>query len=641
MKKARYLLIFILFCLAFLFTGEMYIGYLNNFGTQFYETTMYIQPGISKEEMTCDIEREAAAHGVDVFVIERVFHSNLEEELIFYGTKGTKEYIKEQYLVNDRLYQSVLFGNIKVRFRPIAELDVTKHNKYSIHGTWRQAEDFKISLIDKYAGNHVKNEDGYSIDENDCLILVWSIVIGIIWFVTAYYVILWRREMIVRVTLGERMCSMIFKKMGCDILAQSSIFFLLQYVLSFFNNTYYCMYITMAAFAVMQIGNILIYLTLFSCNYRKVLSQRTNGRGLLKTGYLFQVVSIAIVLLIAGVEMVLIHSGIEYQRQQDFFHTYKDYYYVNISDQWGTNATEDVYTKASKCFYDRYEKIVLEDVSGEFMDDGKYIFANKGAVPYLSTVMPEVANYSWEDKIYFLIPEEMKDDEEVKSVSESIAMTYMDYYEEHETIHYQKAKVIAFGNTTESRSYHLDNPVIILDMTGKKGKEENFNAFCTENALFKITKAEFEKFVDEYQLDKECSRITNIWTYYEHQKKGIMKTAGVAAFLLVILLFLEGVVICQVIQMEYEVNAMQKAVMKILGYSFWKRNLKQYLVILGTTVAAMISVVIVDLIYRLSMMRELLLTCLILGMVSMVIQIIFTYRIEHQKIHKILKGGSL
>ena len=48
MKKARYLLIFILFCLAFLFTGEMYIGYLNNFGTQFYETTMYIQPGISK-----------------------------------------------------------------------------------------------------------------------------------------------------------------------------------------------------------------------------------------------------------------------------------------------------------------------------------------------------------------------------------------------------------------------------------------------------------------------------------------------------------------------------------------------------------------------------------------------------------------
>ena len=641
LKKARYVLSFILFSLVLVFTGELFISYLNNFGTQFFETSMYMQAGLTKQEMTADIEVAAEKTGVDVFVIERVHHDALTETMNFYGTAGTENYLKRAYGLKDKFYQSAFWGNVEIQYRPISELDVTKHKNYLIHGTWRQAENFKLLLIDKYAGNHVKNEEGYSIDENDCFILIWSIIIGIIWLTTAYEVILWRRELIIRVTLGERISCMVLKRLGCELLIQGGMFFLLQYIFSFLTNTYYNFPVTLLAFLVMSIGITLIYLSLFLCDYRKVLSQRMKGRNLLKVGYVFQVISIVMVLMIASVETGLICTGIEFQKQQVFFETYQDYSYASICETWDERSKEDNTNKICKKFYEKFEKIVLEDVSDYVSSSETYIFANEGAVDYLKSEIPELVNYKWEKKVYFICPESESGKEEVISNTQGVAMSYMDYYKTHELITYKQGSVLCFTNHTERRSAYAQNPVIVLDMTGKKGKLENFNSFCIENALFKITKDEFEQYVRGENLDEDYSRLTNIWSYYKYQKNSVMKTAGIAAVLLAIVLFLESIVIRNVIRMEYEVNAMEKALMKILGYTFFRRNRKQYAITLGTIFVMTGVILVVGLIYQLAMLWTLVLICWLLGGINLIFQFVFTHRIEQEKISKILKGGSL
>lgn len=219
----------------------------------------------------------------------------------------------------------------------------------------------------------------------------------------------------------------------------------------------------------------------------------------------------------------------------------------------------------------------------------------------------------------------------------------MDYLESEipEFVTYKQGSVLCFSNHTESRSAYAQNPVIVLDMTGEKGKLENFNSFCMENALFKITKAEFEQYVREENLDEDYSRLTNIWSYYKYQKNSVMKTAGIAAVLLAIVLFLESIVIRNVIRMEYEVNAMEKALMKILGYTFFRRNRKQYAITLGTIFVMTGVILDVGLIYQLPMLWTLVLICWLLGGINLIFQFVFTHCIEQEKISKILKGGSL
>ena len=90
--------------------------------------------------------------------------------------------------------------------------------------------------------------------------------------------------------------------------------------------------------------------------------------------------------------------------------------------------------------------------------------------------------------------------------------------------------------------------------------------------MYNISESEWKQFVDKHKIDKHYISITNSRSAYLHdwnQKKHIMMlTAGLVIFMFL----LELSLIFLVIKLEYYFNAIEMAIMKVHGYSFFERN---------------------------------------------------------------------
>ncbi|MOA42730.1 hypothetical protein D3C78_1648030 [compost metagenome] len=108
-----------------------------------------------------------------------------------------------------------------------------------------------------------------------------------------------------------------------------------------------------------------------------------------------------------------------------------------------------------------------------------------------------------------------------------------------------------------------------------------------------------------------------------------------------LVLFLEFIIISSIIKLEYEVNAIELSIKKVLGYSMLEKNKSIILMTFITTIFSIALAVFMAFIFNLDKIYYIATGGVIILLLEWVVISFYIHRIEYVKIQKILKGGNI
>ncbi|MCG3417958.1 DUF1430 domain-containing protein [Oceanobacillus jordanicus] len=660
MKKIKYIFAMTLFIITFSFIGESYIFYLDNFTGSFYSTSLYKPDYVSNQKMKLDVKESKEKNDIGIFIVDQEVKSNIEMNISIYGTSEANKYLKDKLSIKDTTYKSMFSGKVTVTYHNFDEItDIGKYEKYFLVGDQKNIASFKNSLIDTYGGNHPKIEDDYNESKKN-IIYVWSIIIIVILLFTYYDTIFQKKEALVKVTFGEKISTLIRKNVWCDTLVFVSLFIISILFTSIFSNSIFQYWISICVFIVFIIINALIYLTLYKYNLREVFSNSKSKNQLLKINYVLKIITIVLAITVLSGSIAIIDQGLSFYQQKDFFKYHKEYNYIQFDYKLtGDNATDDLLINKSADVREEFYKenfnnaIQLVNISDNLDLSVPSILANKNAIPYLKDNIPELNRQLLnEEKVYYILPEKHADD---KLLYESLRNIY-GFFNKLESNSNVESEVILYNTNTElvsideinymNRSKLAQNPAIILNNTSTENSildtETNLRRTSyAHDIMYLISEKSYQSFVTKNDLTDQIHLKTNIYELYQYNWTLIKRGIFISSVLFSLVILLELIIINLILRLEYEVNAVELSIKKIMGYSSLQKNRKIIFITLSATITSIVLSLIVNHLFDISQSKYFLYG----GAILLIIEILFIMtniaRIEKAKISKILKGGSL
>ncbi|MCY1689925.1 DUF1430 domain-containing protein [Exiguobacterium sp. SL14] len=154
-------------------------------------------------------------------------------------------------------------------------------------------------------------------------------------------------------------------------------------------------------------------------------------------------------------------------------------------------------------------------------------------------------------------------------------------------------------------------------------------------------KQAFQDYVAEKQMTEELVLQTNVWEKYLGIWEGAKRLMNMNLIFAVLILSLELLVIWTVLRLEYQVNAIELSVQKVMGYSIWQKNRRLVLSTMGITLVSSLAVAITAYILDFSSPWLLLGGGALLLLVEGTLLIWLIRKIERANVQRILKGGNL
>ncbi|GAA0182030.1 hypothetical protein SH2C18_44760 [Clostridium sediminicola] len=664
MKWIKYIISFLIMFIGLLIIGESHIFYLDNFYTQYDNTTLYLQSRITSEEMITDILDSAARNEVEVFTYIRLQPNISLAEYEIYGTSGVEKYINENSNIFEGKYTSLFVGNINIEFNDIENTpNIENMHDYYIIGSKGQVHQFKMDLIDKYAGNHPK--EGYPDKESrNNTVAIWLLIISIILLLSFYDVILQKKENVVRVSMGEKISKIIWKNIILDSLVFSSIFTGILFILTRYTHVFFNFKISIIAFIFLLCINGLLYLNIYFYDIKEVFSNGKGSKNLLSLNYGLKLVTTIITIFIISSNIAFISQSYSLYKQKIFFEDHSDYYYIKfmyrpIENSDGSmkdrlDETASVQARFYREFFEEFHVTALKDISDYLRVEG--ILANTNYFDYLSNKIDELRGINLDKDFYFLLPENMKESSEVIGSLEGYIRfnegNKFDY--DYDVIYYHdNVDIVGIDEDTIYGSNLVKNPAIIynnmaVDKVKSQSDDNDLNGKRLDylyDTMYKISSDdeldEFNKFLVEYNLQDQNVQKTNVLKKYKNSWIIAKRILYINLVFSVLILLLEFIIISSIIRLEYEVNAIELSIKKVMGYSVLEKNRKIIMMTVITTILSMIIAVIVARIMETKEAYYLAFGGTIILILELFVITFYIHRIENSKIQKILKGGNL
>ncbi|MBB3907805.1 hypothetical protein [Anoxybacteroides rupiense] len=657
MKAIKYIISFCIIFVGMLIIGESHIFYLDNFYTRFDHTTMYLQSDTTDEEMVQDILRSAERHKVDVFTFIRSPRSTFLTEFDIYGTSGVERHLNEQVQLSEREYMSLFLGSLRFTFHQLEDIPTMEnvHDFYVI-GRDKQVYEFKMDLINKYAGNHPK--DGYvSKESRNTIMSIWLLITSIILLLSYYDVILQKKENLIRISLGERISKIVWRNIVLDSFVLISLFVIVVYVLSKYTYVFFRLDISLIFFSLLLLLNAFLYVNLYFFNVKEVFSNVKGSKKLLSLNYGLKLVTAVITIFVLSSNIMLISESYRLYKQKSFFKDYADYYYTRLeykpvenSDgafDVGGNESTMVQVTFYKEFFGKYNATLLASTSGLF--NGQGILANKNALDYLSGEIKELRNQPLTKEIYVLLPKKWKGDTRIIDEINSAILFYIgdQFTDDYDLIYYTgNREIISIDENYTYGSKLVKDPIIIYDNRAADALEfpiENQSPITyVHEIMYKIpSEQEFNRFVEAHDLKGQIVAKTNVFENYKNKWVMAKRVLYMNSIFSLLVLLLEWIIISSIIKLEYEVNAIELSIKKVLGHSIFEKNRKIVLMTAVTTLLSIISAVWVAYALGLSDVYYLVVGGVVIIVLELLVIVFYICKIENAKISKILKGGNI
>lgn len=638
MKLIKYITSFILFFITLIFIGEIYVWNLDSFETEYKYVTFYLQENTTKSEMLNDIVVAAEKENVSIFVVDKKFTSLYTETINIYTTnKEAQNFLALNSMVKEGRYESIFLGQVNVEYFEWFDIpDIEKIEYYYVIGKDENIINFKKLLVDKYAGRFPKNSNQI-MNAQISVGVVWFCVIAFLLLLTFYEVAKLKKIIILKIAIGERISIFIIKKLILDIIIYSTVFLSLFYMLSLYTNTFYLKNMTILYFGLFLFLNSLSYLFLFFTDYKKDMQTLKTAKSVLKISYLYKIITSVVLIITMTGCIELIFEGINYYKQKDFFEMKQNYYYITVGGSNIEDAKEMLnkyYTQGRKT----EKKIGLIDL-GKWLTNVEYILADQGAVDYLYTRIPEIQNKILENKIYYLVPEQYQN-KDIYNDMKTICYTYYEAEYDYEIIEYKKTSwVMAISNSGKIKSTLKKNPVIILNNMDFVEIPNSSMLYIGNATMYSFSDKEFENIASSNFFGDMYYK-TNVYENYKYFWNMMKRNMLMGIVFLMILLILEGLILRTVLKYEYQINAKELLLNKMNGNSFFYRQKKIILLLLGGWLSLIISITI-SIILGFSATLYILISGILVLLMEHLLVILYSHKLDKANISKIFKGGML
>lgn len=653
MKKITYAITVFILLTVFLVNGEMFKLYGESVEAIYDSIVIAMEDNVDNKDVTNEVIEIGKKYEVSVFVVDNVMKSEKKLEKTFHIDNNTWESISKENKISKGEYKSFFGGNYDIKVKGIDEISyISPVKEYYVLGENENISKFRDEISSIY---NVKDfyEGIMFFDIDTYIIAIWIISGILIVLLNGISIVFGKKENTLKCVYGESKLNVIFKNTVKDILFLIMASFFAIFIMSNFTYTFYNIKLNIICMVVIFICLIFQNIFMSFGEIKKIFLNIKVSKKMYILTYSLKIMSGIFVTVVISMCIIMILKGTSEFEKKEYYEHYKDYYYVNIGFEYNEEDYNSIYECDAKQelirevfdrkFYSEYDVSFMIDM----WQDGNSIYANKNVLWYLKEKIKEINNKELDKEIYFIVPvgttdviiENMKDN---MKFYEGLNYKYT-----YEIIYYKEnINILAFDETIDSGSVFKDNPFILLNNMDKDKvtydiQTDTVRSLYQNETMYKINKESFNEFIKEYGITESQCTFTNVWESYEYEWYVIKQSFTFFSMLAILFYIIEMIIINYIIKMEYDINASELAIKKVMGYSIWEKNKKLLIISIGSSVLALLGAVGVAYIMDISGIIYIILGGSIL-LISEVILIVRNIRkIEKGSIQKILKGGAL
>lgn len=641
MRKVKYVTSFIFIAVIFIFVGDMFVWNLDSFETDYIGTTMALPSDISQEEMLSELEDTATKHNCLLFTVSRNYESVNSVNTSVFCMDGVEEVLLENSSVKSGDFRSIFLGNVNFNIEKFKDIpDVNQIENYYIIGNMDDAREFKSAIIDTYGGNMPK--EGYtSFNSTETIVCIWIIGILLFLLLTLFETVLLKKELVVRFIYGESLVNIISKRIVCDLFVYTGYCTLISVILGLFFDIQvnYQIATSIICFVVFIILNSLLYLRLIFIDYKSSLSRGKSNKSVLTISYFYKAITIVIITLVMSICIEMIAEGIGYWKQKSFFENVNTNSYVSISSEDNNIDTTD--KMMSEFFNEKNSQ--GKAMLNMYIDNGMFTQApcmlfNKGFESYLKKEIPEITDYNFENKIYYIIPEKYGD----TAIQDLDFLTNMYIGENlsHSIITYNSdVSLIGIVNQGKITSQTYNEPLIILNF---REKTDYYNSIGISQAcMYNLTDSEWNEYVNNNPVEYSTTYKTNVYDNYDYYLKSNQRTLMCGLAALAILILMELIIIRTTVHYECTINAMELAIKTVMGETILSKYKKMFIITTVTLLlSAILSLILLN-VFGFSSVYYLVIGYLLILLIDVSITLHHIRILEKANIRRILNGSVL
>lgn len=644
MHKLRFLFFTVLLFVAVAFNKELYQVYLYDF-EDFSNTSFYASDEETALSMRHDIFETSREYNVELFFIDKIFQGDYCTKINIFASDDLATFLQEEYFLRPGVYQSFFSGSSEITYFPISELmpEIMMRNPegYYLLGNMDDIYRYKNSFNDCYGGKIPSRKTRDSLKQAKRKLLWAWCAIGVLFALVQYYQLIKdRKTFFVKVSLGESLPWLIFKK----AVVENALILLIYIIFSFFANGFsfdYFLYIDNFFFIfLIVVVNVAINIFSLTRNIKVALSQNAASVYVLRIEYIVKTLLLILLFVSVSSGASIINRYLNMKQQLSFYEKYQDYSYVILKE----GVDKSVY-ELETMFYNQYfskNDISYSGIYAQYGDyaSGEYIIGvNANLKEYLLNEMPEIRTQINEASGILLLSKKNRlSQDEIEALRVYSAGFAGCEIDDVSIVFYNNGNCINFFDSIEG--YHRkENPIVAFEAKRKSVS----NDFATEGIPVFFQKCMIN--VKEDELVQFCKKnnckymVANVYDSFSFQLKKIRRGAVVNLILLAFQILIMAEISISVIYMEFETNRLEILLRKMHGDNLLERMLR---ILLPSVLSGAISVVSVISFYRIMKMELLILTPLIIlgiTIADIIINILLYRKTETENIQRTLKGG--
>lgn len=479
-------------------------------------------------------------------------------------------------------------GTAKITYYPFESLDKNIIKKYpdcfTLVGDYDDMVAMKKELIEKYGGCYPKSRDaGIYDDVRGVFYTVWGAIALLILFFYYFEFSIQKKEMFVKVTLGEKIELIILKGIMNDVflvLCFSVCSIVINYILS---DTLFFVKEVVEVIAAICIMIGFMYLSLLNMKVAYVLSNQILSRKGILLNYCVKLISFVLMIIMATISISAFFNWNDFNKQKDLFQMYKGYKYFSVyhdsekceHDTLENEAGMEAYIEAK--LYEKYlnkGNITYVDM----LSEGEVIYANCNLKKYLQRKIPEFINIK-ENTVYLLVPEGTKlSDEEKEEYINTIALDIGETEFQVEEFRYtSEIKLTTLSTDNQLGSVQIKNPIVVFSNVKNVRFPENEMEYLGQAgrlymAFANVSEDKINEIISKYApcIGYKCV-VTDVWEEYESNNIMLKRVAMITMILFGICGGLVVLMNQMLIRMLYIGNGIELAIKKIMGYTITQR----------------------------------------------------------------------
>ena len=660
MRFIKYIVFCVLMTLGFVYNGELYIFYLDNVQENYYQTNFAFEEMADERtdnEIKYDFMTAAKKNDVDIFMIKSQTKSAYEKEITIYGTKGALESLKNRG-VKEQQVKSMFLGNVEVDIEPYENIqDIKSYSTcylISEYNEYENLSNFKKDLINDYGGGFPRLY-GSEKETTRNILSVWIVIFLIIIGLNYYEITFKRKEVCLKIVLGEDVRIICLKNSLYDIIIFSFIFYTTLFFTNNYTNSLFRFNQILKCYVIFIFLVIIVNMLHLFVNYKKALSRSYKTKKVLLATYCFKLVSSIVATVLLANNFFFINQGIEMIRQKAFFEEHKEYSYYRLNYKISAEKNVPLWKNdlVNLSFYQEFFDDALQyvDLTRHFGSIYPIMVINENTlkeVYWKSDIFQDFGEVLDSGAAFILYPDKI---EKKSNEYEYAQVVFKSFFSKQYNVNYKEywyeddISITAINNSLGMESSILDNPIVIVskDVIDTKNiiAEDVLgyrNGDIALSTMYKVKDNEFEKFCQDHNLQNQIVVKSNVWDVYQYNLNIMLRSMYINIILSILIILLEILMIGVIIRIEYQVNSIEIFLKKILGYTVWEIHKKIIcMAIINALIAALTGIILGGTI-EIDFFKYLIMAGIIILLINLILVLYNARNIEAKNINQVLKG---